>query len=401
MARLCDKDFVWTPEFYDFILDTPICEKLASHPYIKEWTVRELLMMPNKRGLILEKYPSFPDARPSAAVVSHSIVNIAANSPSPPSNVNTSNVMNSNNCDNLVYNSNVISSNRNVNSQDNVNLSKYFNFNLDLATLSDAFKFNAGNDSANNEMDVEIVKSKNIATENANSKEMDFETVKSKRKLRNLNVNKNANGDEPGLKIAKHAASSRSFTLPTQNKFNTLNETVLTGDNSEKHLANNTTNIIKPTKRISYPKTRFITIKKNGDLYKLCDLIKVRTQCNFKCAPSGEFARIFPESPESYKTIVAALDDLNIQHYVIPDKSSQPLKVVIRGLDRETQTTDIEAALKALNFTPQKVNQMTNFKTKKPMPLFQIHLDDNSNNHKIFELKERLYQWVVVVVEAT
>ena len=30
------------------------------------------------------------------------------------------------------------------------------------------------------------------------------------------------------------------------------------------------------------------------------------------------------------------------------------------------------------------------------MPLFQIHLDDNANNRKIFELKDLLYQWVVV-----
>ena len=31
------------------------------------------------------------------------------------------------------------------------------------------------------------------------------------------------------------------------------------------------------------------------------------------------------------------LDDIKIQHYVIPKKSSQPLKVTIRGLDKEIQ----------------------------------------------------------------
>ena len=44
----------------------------------------------------------------------------------------------------------------------------------------------------------------------------------------------------------------------------------------------------------------------------MCDLIKVKSQCNFKCAPSGEFARIFPESPENYKKIVVALYELKI-----------------------------------------------------------------------------------------
>ena len=81
MAQLSDKDYVWSPEIYDIILDPPIVEKLVSHPYIKEWTVRELLTMPNKSSLILDKYPGFPDARPSAAVESRSNVNIAAHSP--------------------------------------------------------------------------------------------------------------------------------------------------------------------------------------------------------------------------------------------------------------------------------------------------------------------------------
>ena len=67
----------------------------------------------------------------------------------------------------------------------------------------------------------------------------------------------------------------------------------------------------------------------------MCDAIKIKSQCNFKCASSGEFARIFPDTPESYRKIVVTLDDLKIQHYVIPEKSTQPLKVVIRGLDRE------------------------------------------------------------------
>ena len=35
---------------------------------------------------------------------------------------------------------------------------------------------------------------------------------------------------------------------------------------------------------------------------------------------------------------------------------------------------------------------MTSFKIKKPMPLFQIQLDDNANNRKISELKGLMYQ---------
>ena len=83
MARVCDKNFIWTVDIYDAILDTTVNEKLVSPPYFKEWTVRELISIPAKRNLILDKYPGFPATRP-AAVVSSFTNDFAAISPSPP-----------------------------------------------------------------------------------------------------------------------------------------------------------------------------------------------------------------------------------------------------------------------------------------------------------------------------
>ena len=100
-------DYVWSREAYDLLMDTSICEKLVSPPYLKEWTVRELCRTPNKWNLILAKYPSFPRTRPAAAVVSPSNVKIAANSPSP-SKVNTVNNVIDIDSDNAVHNSNTV-----------------------------------------------------------------------------------------------------------------------------------------------------------------------------------------------------------------------------------------------------------------------------------------------------
>ena len=58
----------------------------------------------------------------------------------------------------------------------------------------------------------------------------DFVQVRSKRKLKSANVNNTSDSNESGLKIAKHTASSRSFQLPTNNKFSNLNEINLTGN---------------------------------------------------------------------------------------------------------------------------------------------------------------------------
>ena len=79
-----NKDFVWTREFYDAFLDTSIYEQTLNPPYFKEWTIRELIKIPNKWSLVTGKYPSFPKERPdNAAMVNHYTVNVAANS-SPP-----------------------------------------------------------------------------------------------------------------------------------------------------------------------------------------------------------------------------------------------------------------------------------------------------------------------------
>ena len=124
---------------------------------------------------------------------------------------------------------NSVTNDESTNNVVNGNNSKDFNFNIQLSDLTNAFKFNA----------------KTNAKSNDESIETDFKTVKSKRKMRNSIDNSNSNGDRPGLKIAKHAATSRSFDLPTQNRYSNLNETVLTGNNT---LSDNTTNIIKQTK---------------------------------------------------------------------------------------------------------------------------------------------------------
>ena len=56
--------------------------------------------------------------------------------------------------------------------------------------------------------------------------------------------------------------------------------------------------------------------------------------------------------PENYKAIAFALDERKTDNYLIPERSSQPLLRVIRGLNYDTKTSDIEEAFKELNFIP-------------------------------------------------
>ena len=89
----------------------------------------------------------------------------------------------------------------------------------------------------------------------------------------------------------------------------------------------------------------------------MCSIIKRKSRNNFKPVPSAEFARIFYDFPESYQKIVSALDELKIQHCDISFESSQLLKVVLFGLDRDTKTIIIEEALITLNYPPLKLTK--------------------------------------------
>ena len=90
------------------------------------------------------------------------------------------------------------------------------------------------------------------------------------------------------------------------------------------------------------------------------------------------------------------LYELNVQHYILPERSSLTLGVVIRGLDIDTSITDIEQALKEFRYSSNKTSQMTSFKTGRPMPLFQIHLEDNETNKKMFTLTFLLYYSIML-----
>lgn len=114
--------------------------------------------------------------------------------------------------------------------------------------------------------------------------------------------------------------------------------------------------------------------------------------CSFRITPSGEFTKVFPDTPSDYSKIIAQLDVLDVQHYYFADISVMPLKVVVRGLPIEGVTVEtIQETVIEKEFQVLKVAQMVSFKTNKKMPLFQTHLTDNPKARKIFKLETLMY----------
>lgn len=194
-------------------------------------------------------------------------------------------------------------------------------------------------------------------------------------------------------KVAKNIPdpSINNPSTSTSNKFSILDvdkpEKEPEIEKGETPATRQTPRILTNSKRITVPKTRPITIKTTPDMHYVLKRLGKRDHCNFQAAPSGEFTRIFPTSPEAYTAIVNELEKEEMQHFVVPEKGINPIKAVIRGLPINTSEAFIQDELKDAGYEVIKVTQMTKFKTGHKMPLFQVQLSPNSNCDTIWEME--------------
>ncbi|GFY13751.1 nucleic-acid-binding protein from transposon X-element [Trichonephila clavipes] len=106
---------------------------------------------------------------------------------------------------------------------------------------------------------------------------------------------------------------------------------------------------------------------------------------------TGEFLKLYTDSSEERRMAVQLLKRLKFQFYTIKSKAERPIKVVIKGLLRNTNPEEIKQDLELLGYTPERVNQLIGRKNKRPLPIFLITLPRNLDNLKIFDLKTLSY----------
>lgn len=154
-------------------------------------------------------------------------------------------------------------------------------------------------------------------------------------------------------------------TVPPNNRFQNLAEVILNDKNVPQ--APQST-----SKRIITPKVNVITIRtpELEDKLKLFRRFKDEGHCKFTVSPAGIFTRIHPTIIHDYQEIVKLLDSYQVEHILFPNKSNQPLKVVVRGLPIDIDSDYIFEDLKEKTFLVIKVAQLAKFKTGNKMPLY-------------------------------
>ncbi|GBO39810.1 hypothetical protein AVEN_226879-1 [Araneus ventricosus] len=128
-------------------------------------------------------------------------------------------------------------------------------------------------------------------------------------------------------------------------------------------------------------------------LQRIIDFKKI--SCRTK--PSGEFLQLFCKTEKDHRDLTEYLDTHKLEYFVIPSQAEKLTKVVIRGMYIDTTCEEIHEELTKRNYRIQKVHQLKKFRTKAPMPLFQVQLLPSENLQNIYSETTLLYYIITVV----
>ncbi|GFU48715.1 nucleic-acid-binding protein from transposon X-element [Trichonephila clavipes] len=111
---------------------------------------------------------------------------------------------------------------------------------------------------------------------------------------------------------------------------------------------------------------------------------------------TGEYFKLYCDTFDQYHELNRILELLKYEFYSITPKSERPIKVVIKGLPKDSKTLDIHNDLLDLGFTVDLVSQLTERITNQLLPVFMVTLPRNINNANIFKVNKLSYLTVTV-----
>ncbi|GBM85443.1 Nucleic-acid-binding protein from transposon X-element [Araneus ventricosus] len=178
-----------------------------------------------------------------------------------------------------------------------------------------------------------------------------------------------------------------SDSIPLQNKFSPL-ANLPTAESTQDQAIN--------VNQGKTPKISPITLKKPTNYRELFRRINEVEKIKCIAKEAGEFLKLHCTTPDDDKKLTDYFDKNQNEYFVTPRKTNKPIKVVIKGLPKETDTEDINEELINKNFRVEKVNQLKKFKTREPLNIFQIHLTLTDNISEIYKLDTLCYHFISV-----
>ncbi|GFS64242.1 zinc finger protein [Trichonephila clavipes] len=130
-------------------------------------------------------------------------------------------------------------------------------------------------------------------------------------------------------------------------------------------------------------------ISPKGDWRQLVALAKLKAP-SFQSQMSGRFLKVTVSDEVEYRDLSRWLETTGVEFKSFMLKQDRPVKVVVRGLPSNTEPEDIKAEIEAEGFKVAKISQMKNFRTKAPMPLFYVQIENGVDAPKYMILPKCL-----------
>ncbi|GFW07229.1 hypothetical protein TNCV_3694221 [Trichonephila clavipes] len=145
--------------------------------------------------------------------------------------------------------------------------------------------------------------------------------------------------------------SQNKFALPQGAHLNNLEDSGPVDNGNNPNGSNNSASQNAPQNQL--PPPIIVFVEKN---YKAQMAAITKTFPKIRSRLTGEFLKLYTDSAEERRMAVQHLKMLNFQFYNIKSKAERPIKVVIKGLPRNTNPEEIKQDLEILGYTPDRVN---------------------------------------------
>ncbi|GFW42984.1 probable RNA-directed DNA polymerase from transposon X-element [Trichonephila clavipes] len=138
---------------------------------------------------------------------------------------------------------------------------------------------------------------------------------------------------------------------------------------------------------IKKPRIPPFFVSPKGDWRQLVALAKLIAP-SFQSQMSGRFLKVTVGDELEYRNLSHWLEQTGVEFKSFMLKQDRPIKVVIRGLPSNTEPEDIKSEIEAEGFKVAKISQMKNYRTKAPMPLFYLQIENGVDALKIYDFTE-------------
>ena len=179
-------------------------------------------------------------------------------------------------------------------------------------------------------------------------------------------------------KAAKALNISDSFpSISTKNSFYALSGSI------DMQAENDTANT-RP------PKIHPVMVKSTLHYKEICQNIK-STVVDAEFKLQGEYIRVYTKTIDQQRAVYHCCRENGYEYFVITPIIDRPLKVVIKGIPRDTPCSEIQEELSNMGYFVEKVVQIKRLRDKAPLPIFQIQLKKNEQVDQIYNIKHFMY----------